>query len=168
MSDKIPTAIDFDAMPPLQDKDGSPLPVEIEITYRGTKYMLCEATGDVAARYQNAIFRASRLDDGKLVGMDGLADASLILVAGCLFHRDKDGKKGASVSLPTIKAWPNRNTKKLFETARDISDLGDQDTVEGLEKQIVALQKRLDTIRKKNRTPEEESAGNEPGAGTDG
>lgn len=166
MSETIPARLNFDEIPH-QDKDGSPLPNEVPVTYQERTYVLVEATGEVAAKYQNAIFRSSRLDDGKLIGMDGLADASLILVSGCLFPV-KDGVRGPNVTLPTIKSWPNRIVKKLFETARDISDLADQDTVEGLEKQITNLQKRLNTLREKNKTPEEISAGKEQSAGTDG
>lgn len=155
----IPSKLDFD--------DDAPVQSEIPVTYQKTEYVLVEASGEVATRYQNAIFRSSKLDDGKLVGMDGLADASLILVSGCLFPV-KDGKRGPNVSLATVKSWPNRLVKQLFETARDMSDLGDNDTVESLEKQIAGLQKRLKTLREKGKSPEELAAGNEPGAGTDG
>jgi len=65
------------------------------------------------------------------------------LVSLCLFD-----SSGANVALTTIRSWPGRLVKKLFDKAKQISELDQQDE-ETLTKQLEALTKQLDETRKK-------------------
>jgi hypothetical protein len=51
----------------------------------------------------------------------GLANVEPLLVSLCLFREN-----GAPVLLATVRSWPARVVKSLFEKAKEISDLGEE------------------------------------------
>jgi hypothetical protein len=79
--------------------------------------------------------------------MEGLADAEPLLVSLCLFEALRDGSGNPvserNVPLVTVKSWPNRVQKRLFDWVREKSDLNPAETKESLRKQIAEAQKRL-------------------------
>lgn len=116
-------------------------PVEVPVTLGDQRYVLREASGEAAERYQAAVLRGARLADGKVVGMD-LSGVESLLVSLCLV--DHEGKP---VPLSQVKSWPARIQKALFEKAMDISGLREQETEEQLARRIADDQKRLAELR---------------------
>ena len=118
--------------------------IQIPVRIGGGAYVLQEADEAAAVAYQNAATKAARFnEDGNLTGVDGAADVEPLLVSRCLFDRSPAGGVGSPVPLDTIKKWPARIVSKLFEKAKEISQLDTAETVEKLEKQIARSQARL-------------------------
>lgn len=148
-------------------------PVEIPITLSGEKYFLTEAPESVAIAYRNANIRGAKLTDGKVTGIDGIAEADAILVAGCVaqcdrstgrLRRDPNGDP-ITVEVRAVKRWPARVVKRLAEKIKDISDLREQPQTEAdLEKVIKESQDKLAALRAGR--PVEEPGKNSPSAGT--
>lgn len=133
-------------------------PVEVPVTVADKKYILREASGDAACRWNNAVSKAYKLSpDGKAVAIDGLPDVEPLLVSMCLYTPDANGKVVVKangdadpktlVPLATIRSWPSRVQKALFDRAKKISALGETDDAEVVEKQIEVLQRRLAKLR---------------------
>ncbi len=94
--------------------------IEVPVNIKGTKYVLLEATGEVATKYLN--FRMSKIkftSDGKPNSTQNIGDIEPFLVSMCLFL--EEGRK--PVSMVTVQSWPYRVQKKLFEEAKKISGL---------------------------------------------
>jgi hypothetical protein len=106
-------------------------PQEVPVTIAGKQYVLREASEDVACKFRNAAMRAARMTEGKVVGVDGLADAEPVLVGGCLFEKVESEHKGetkvgwAAVGVAAVRTWPARIVKPLFERAKAMSDLAE-------------------------------------------
>ncbi len=102
--------------------------VVIPVTIGGVKYELREANGDATCRWRNSILNKTKLNDaGKAESIHNIADTEPILVSLCLFPL---GKK-KNVPVETVRSWPNRVQKKLFEKIKEISELDeDEETKE--------------------------------------
>lgn len=88
------------------------------------EYELREATGDIACRWRNAIFARTELGpNGKPKSLGNIADTEPILVSLCLF----DTKTNNNVSVQTVRSWPSKIQKSLFEKIKEISDLEDDE-----------------------------------------
>lgn len=93
-------------------------------TIDGKKYILREADGTAACRYNNAKLHGTKFDEnGKAVGIGNLADVEPLLVSLCLFE---DGAK-THVPLAVVSAWPYQVIKALFDEAKEISHLDERD-----------------------------------------
>lgn len=143
-------------------------PRTLKVTVGLDKFVLCEASEAAAVRYENQATKAARMSDGKVVGVDGIADTEPLLVHLCLFFATADGAqvqldhqgRPKNVPLERVKSWPSRVVKALFEKARELSDL-DRDTEDSLKEQLARLQKRLAKIQGKKEA-DEGDAGNDP------
>ncbi len=91
-------------------------------------YTLKEADGNAAIQYRNRIMEAIRPSaEGQPTAYKGFAEVEPMLVSLCLFNGD-----GQTVPLSTIKSWPSRIQKALFNKIKAISDLdesGESETV---------------------------------------
>jgi hypothetical protein len=144
-------------------------PTEIPVVSPdGGKYVLREASVGAATCYENAQARAIKFDDGKMIGLDGIYDADLVLLSQCLHKCDNAGTPKMDTSgnpYPTdvaiIKKWPPKMYKALVTKLKEISpDLERADTEEVLVKQIENITKRLETLRKsKGEDPAKNSQG---------
>jgi hypothetical protein len=142
---------------------GDIAPKEITIRMGNRLYIIREASSDAAVKFRNASLKAAKMVDGKLSGMDGLADAEPLLVSLCVFEADTRGiisrdSQGhpIPVTLQTVRGWPNRVQKLCFDKIKEISDgLDEKDTVQSLQKKIVELEKRRKELMAAE-TPEEE------------
>lgn len=115
-------------------------------------YVIREASGDAACKYRNALMRSTKLGpDGKPSAYEGLADADPLLVSMCLFRLEgqKGNEKYIPVSVGEVRAWPNKVQSYLVDKVRKISELGNEDNEEELQKQIEELQKRIEELREK-------------------
>lgn len=110
---------------------GSIEPIEEVHVIGGVEYILREANGVAAAAYRAVKLDAAIYDDeGEYVRMEGRSvDAELVLVAGCLFHKED----GAPVPLDFIKTWPDRITQSLFNRAFKMSGMEKREEPEGKE-----------------------------------
>lgn len=125
-------------------------PKEIPVTLsskRGKKsYVLREPSTHAATRYRNATLSAAKMEDGKINGMDGLADAEPLLVSLCLFvpMENRPPEQWATVPIQEVMAFPNRVQADLFAKIKELdpSITGDE-TVESMEKQVEDLMKRI-------------------------
>jgi hypothetical protein len=101
--------------------------IEIPVTYKGQKYLLCDASGGTVAKYRAAMLSGAQMQRNhdkstKVSGMGGLADAEFILLAGCLWVTDPSGARGKqNVDERVIRSWPNRITEPLCKKAKEIS-----------------------------------------------
>jgi hypothetical protein len=103
-------------------------PVEVPVKIGSGRYVLREASGDAACRYQNAVLKTTKLGpDGRPTDINGLADCEPLLVSLCLFEivhtTDSDPPKYRPVPLSVIRSWPNRIQRALFRRAQEISGL---------------------------------------------
>lgn len=118
-------------------------PVSIPVRVGGKRYILREATGDVAVRYRNACLKAMKLGaDGKPVAMENMADVEPYLVHLTLFAVAENGGE-SQVPLATVRGWPARVVKALFNKAKEIGSLDEADTKEQLQARIDADQAKL-------------------------
>lgn len=111
---------------------GDLAPVEIPVRYRGTAYVLREASEAAACAYSNAKQRAVRYTDGKAT-FDGAAESDAALLAGCLL---RDGKP---VPQSEILTWQTQVVNRLVARLKEVSGIEQPDTLEKLDKAIAAL-----------------------------
>lgn len=119
----------------------------IEVEIDDKKYALIEATGQVGVDYQNAATAAFTFGDtGQAKSVNGLANLQILLVGQCLYGINPDngktfknpvGEKFVSEELPA------RVLKQLFEKAKEISHLDEDDSVDALKKQRDKLEERI-------------------------
>lgn len=129
-------------------------PIEIPVRIAGVAYILREASEAAACKWRNHQLKATRMADGKVTGMDGMADAEPLLVSLCLCQTNPDGtlkldpqRNPANVPLALVLSWPARIVKPLFEKAKEISDLTEKETADALEKRLLETREKLDKLR---------------------
>jgi hypothetical protein len=122
-------------------------PIQKTVKVGETNYILKEASAATAAQYRSACVRAARMQDGKVVGMEGIGEVEPLLVSLCLFETNKEGQIFRSVPITTVKSWRARIVKILFEKAKEISELDEKETEEILTKRLTEIQKKLDDFR---------------------
>lgn len=105
--------------------------VFLPVRYQGKLYYLTEASAEAGSDYRDRVISGTRVEDGKAVGMTGLATAQLVLVSHCLFHTDSAGDRTKQrVSVDTLRRWPDRVLRKLFKALEEISELDKDDVNE--------------------------------------
>lgn len=146
-------------------------PIQIPVRYGGHVYLLCEADGEAGTKFRNWTFAAVRASkEGKEFGVHGFADREPLLVHLCLFEAEDhggelrrkmvDGENGDShpVRVPeaTIRTWPARIVKQLYEKAEEISELTEvRGTLKSLREQRDKLNEHIESM-----SQQEESLGN--------
>jgi hypothetical protein len=92
-------------------------PIQIPFEYEGKPYVLHEASGAVARKFNNE--RSNRVEygpEGKVTRTRDMADIVPMLVAGCVKTAG-----GSNVPQTVIESWNDRTVKKLYDKARKIS-----------------------------------------------
>lgn len=102
-------------------------PKELRLTIGGAKYVMLEASGDVACRYRNALLDCTELGpEGTPVRVKNMADLEPYLVSMCLYPVNADGTVASkSVSPVLVRSWPSRVQKALYVQARKLGDIAD-------------------------------------------
>jgi hypothetical protein len=126
--------------------------IEVPVKIKDKSYVLREASEDASAKYRNKQIESTIMVDGKPSGIRGLADAGALLVASCLWVRDEKGAETGQVPLSFVKALPYRISKKLFEKAKEISELKDTFSREELLKQKEDIDRQLRELTIKEET----------------
>ncbi len=117
---------------------------EVPVTIDGEDYVLREASGDTACRYQNAQVACMRMTDGQVSKVTAIADTQPLLVSLCLVKLvqkpDSDEPElRRPVPISTVRGWPSRVVKDLFERAKEISGLEEAVTERELLGSVLAL-----------------------------
>jgi len=95
---------------------------EVPVKVDGVEYLLREANGGAVITYRNKLhFEMSKRDQGTVTDKTGIADLEPLLVSLCLV--DAENKK--FVPQATIRGWPNRIQKALYNKAREISGMNE-------------------------------------------
>ncbi len=99
--------------------------IEIPVSVDGKDFILREADGDTAKKYQNALLGSFTLGpEGKPSKIAGLANVEPMLVSLCLFPVDANGNTSKQhVQESVVGKWPSRVVKKLYEKAKEISEI---------------------------------------------
>lgn len=131
MSDRVPAELVFD----------DPAPKEIPTKIGGNSYYLVEASATAAAAYKNAKYKAFRMNDGKVSGIDLLADADLVLLRHCLVRAKADGSidkssngKYVTVRPDEIDGLAYRVQKALVKAVKDVSGITEEEADETAKK----------------------------------
>jgi hypothetical protein len=103
----------------------------------GDNYILREANGRAAKIFNNARISGVTLEDGKPKSLSGIGDLEPLLVSLCLF-----GENDRPLTVSFVEKWPSRVVKKLYNKAREISDLDEGEMENEL---VTALKKCLDS-----------------------
>lgn len=110
----------------MEDLDFDDLaPIEVPIKVKGEiKYILKEASADVAMKYRNAAMRGSVIDTAtKRITPGESAGAEVIAVAASLYevYQHANEQKLRLMLLSTIQGWKNTVVMKLFDKLKEIS-----------------------------------------------
>jgi hypothetical protein len=124
-------------------------PIEIPVKIASKDYVLREAGEAFASKYQNALMRSTKVVEGtdgnKSATVEGISDTEALLVSLCLFEVGQNNSK-VSVNVNTIRTWPHRVVKPLFQKAEEISGLGANETEEILRKRLKDTQDKLNKL----------------------
>ena len=125
------------------DFDLQHLEAEVPFRYEGQDYVLVVAREGDAITFRDASIRAMKSLAADKGDGAGLGSMTSLLLAMCV-RKVEDGER-RKVSQETIKTWPSPMTRRLFEKAKEISDLRElPDSKESLD----AEQRSLDARRK--------------------
>lgn len=130
---------------------GEILPIQVPFSYQGTKYVLCEADGEASERYALTVTPTElQLDaqgNPRSASTEGWIKSRRLLVHLCSYTVEVDGSgepkrddndrliPKARVPMEQVSKWPNRLVKQLFETAKEISELDEQEEEGPLDEQ---------------------------------
>jgi hypothetical protein len=115
--------------------------IEVPVTIGEDRYVMREASEEVATAYQIAMMRGMQVVDGKVRGnLGGLADAQSLLLSRCILRYGGDDKPHP-VDRNVIRQWPSRIVKQLFERLTKISEIDEEADTSKL-----LLQKVLDSM----------------------
>jgi len=149
-------------------------PRRVKVRIGQSWYWLQEASGDAGTKFKSAAIAAARMDDGKVVGVQGVADVEPKLVAACLYEmRGKDDPAykvtrhngdPVHVTEEFVRSIPGRIQSVLFDKVMEMSPwLKDKDTPESIKKAEELLARRKAALLNGSADPK-----NSPSDGEDG
>jgi len=115
--------------------------IVIPVKFRGTDYVLHEASEETSVAFRNAQARGLVMGpEGNVERVTDPLTPEPLLVSRCI--TDAGGKL---VARSVIHGWPARFVKTLYDKIIEISDMETEDvTDESLEEQLAAIQKKID------------------------
>lgn len=119
-------------------------PIEIPIPYGSVTYYLREASEDTHKQYRSRAMKCYDTD-GHIKNPDMAAETPLWFVQMCLY-KESGGDPKNRVDLTIVRNMPTRIVAKLFDKARKISGMDQEETAESIRKRISELQKQLEEI----------------------
>ncbi len=151
MADELVIDFDFDANNPEPQKKLTKINKKV--------YLVTEADTAAVTAYRNACMRATKLSDGKVSGMEGMANADPLLVSLCTFETDSKGNPSIDaigrplrVPLMVVDTWPGRVTKTLYNWIKEVSEIEDLDDEEALDKEIERLNKKKTELKERKKS----------------
>ena len=123
-------------------------PKEVSVRIGGELYVLKEATGDSACKWQNKAVNATKLGpDGKPVAVGNIADIEPYLLSLCLFPVSKAGTVAdKAVPEAIIRQWPSHVTSRLYEKVLVMSGLRKEKSKADLVRELEEIQQKLEVI----------------------
>ena len=121
---------------------GSLETIEIPVVgANGKKYILREASGEAAARFNSMRGKCAKYADGGVSEVSGIGHIPLFLISLCLFSVKEDGTANlqSTVALSVIQVWPERVIRKLYAKALEISEIDQNDDLDSLREQYKEL-----------------------------
>lgn len=114
------------------------------ISPENENYILREADGGAAVRFTDERARCVQFEDGGMSGVEGPGKLPILLLSLCLFETDDHGDilLNKPVNPNIIKCWPDRVIQQLFDKAKEISEI-EQDDLPALRKQYKELGEKL-------------------------
>lgn len=92
------------------------------------QFVLLEADGEAARAYRKASLRGIIVNKGgRMENLNETVDAETVLVSQCLYKVDSEGNPTTRVGAEVIRKWPNRVIRPLFDKAKEISYLGEDE-----------------------------------------
>lgn len=129
-----------------------------------------EAVSGVATAYRNMIYKATKLNDGKVSGVDGLADTEPFLVARCTFRRDPTSERGVvPIGEAEVRCWPDGLVQHLLERVKKVNPglVKEKDrTLAELRKAKADIEEKIKALEGPKPTSEEEELKNSQGPAT--
>lgn len=125
-------------------------PQDFHFQYRGNNYVLKEPSEDAVLAFRQWQLRDAKVVDGKMsTNIERVYESQSLLVSKSLFKRvEKNGETvDQLVSSADVRAIPARIVKDLFDRAKSMGEVNEEDTEDGIERQIKALQDRLAKLR---------------------
>lgn len=114
-------------------------PTRVPVRIGTTKYILQEADEDTATKFRNLATKGMTMQDGKMSFGSGLGDMEPFLVSRCLWELNEDGSIRRQAPEQLVRSWPSRVVKPIFDEAKRISLLDEQESPE--RKAVLALMK---------------------------
>lgn len=139
----------------LKFEDNEPVEVPVKVKQKDgstANYILKEGMEEVNAKYQNYTSNMLKVgSDGKIIGVTNPNDAKTYLLSLCLFEVVESTKPGEprrlrAVPNSLIRSWPTDRVSKLFEIAKKINHVDEEETLESIDKQIERLQEVREAI----------------------
>lgn len=130
-------------------------------------YELREASAGAVVQYRNLISTKTYRDENDQLRSEGMADAEPYLISMCLFGPEIQGNEPITwpaVPVKTVKVWPNRIQRVLFDWIKENSEVDPPPTEEFCVRMIDIFNKHLAKLRKGKPAGTEEAAGNVPSA----
>jgi hypothetical protein len=119
-------------------------PREVEVTIRSEKYVIRELSLGQAITYRNASVACAKMRDGKVIGMEGIADLESLLLSLCLWKvGEKNGERILmKVTRGFIEELPGRVASQLHAQAKEISELNEKIGADDPTTDLITLCKR--------------------------
>lgn len=139
------------------------------VKYLKKQFVVKEARGRAVVAYRNSAMRAAKMKDQEIVGIDGLADSEIVLVAACLFEVRpdiliNDKPKELTVSETFVRDMPYRVVKPLYDWIKAVSEIDEGEDEASLLKQKAAVEKKLAKLHQGDSDPGKDG----PSGGTAG
>ncbi len=116
---------------------------QIPVSIGGKKYTLWEATGEMVIKYRNETAKYLKIGtEGRATTVEGSANADPYLVSLCLTD-----EAGGPVSMATIKSWPNKVSQTLYEKAKELSGIDEDE--QSLLKQMASIKRKLEVFQER-------------------
>ena len=111
----------------------------------GKKYILREASGEAAARFNSMRGKCAKYADGGVSEVSGVGHIPLFLLSLCLLNtkEDETANLHSPIVLSVVQGWPERVVKKLYAKALEISEIDQDDDLDSLKEQYEELGKKI-------------------------
>lgn len=141
-------------------------PVRIPVRIKGTDYVLCEVSEGGATQWHNKRLASTKMINGQLASLEGMAELEPLLVSLCLFQPKTDSKSDKVTDVPVpiqvVRGFPHKIVKQIFERAKLISGLQQTDTIEIVKARIKTDTEILKRLEEGEESKTEEALKNSP------